>query len=371
MYTVFMTSTSYPRNASDWRGRFIADLVTALSKDIDARIHLWAPPGTSPPTVRRATRAADDAWLERLMAAGGIAASLRRKNVASIRTAAMLLLFLTKAYRRHRFADVIHAHWLQNALPLWGGRQPLVVSVLGSDYGLLRIPGMTRLLRTVMTSRACLIAPNADWMVPGLETAFGDLAAIRPIPFGVGREWFKIERRAETLQADRWIVVSRMTPEKLGPLFDWIEPLLAKNTELHLFGPARQDFSPPPWATFHGPVTPHDLKKTWYPSTRALLTLSEHDEGRPQVILEAMAAGVPVTASDTHAHRDVIAHAKTGWLVRDRGDMSWAMTALNDPDTNLDTGQNARKWVKQHIGTWDDCAARYRQAYRDVMTGEI
>ena len=369
MQNILMTSTSYPRDNADWRGRFIADLVDSLSKDDRTRIHLWSPPGQLPPAVYRATRPGERHWLERLLAGGGIAAALRRKNLASLRTALKLLYYLHRAYRRHRFADLIHVHWLQNTLPLLGGRQPLVVSVLGSDYGLLRIPGMTRLLRGVFKNRPCLITPNADWMVPRLKAAFGDLAGIRPIPFGVHADWFQIKRPAEQLKTHCWIVVSRMTPEKLGPLFEWFPELSAQGHELHLFGPAEQGFTPPPWAVFHGPVTPRDLKQTWYPTAAGLLTLSTHDEGRPQVILEAMAAGVPVIASAMPAHRDVITDELNGRLVKHRKDFRRAVADLNNPAVNQAAGENARLWVKRHIGTWDDCADRYRHAYHDLLTG--
>lgn len=368
MLEVLMTSTSYPRDNQDWRGRFIADLVESLGKDAETSLHLWAPPGRLPASVRAATRGAESAWLEHLMDSGGIAASLRRKNPASVRTAFTLLRLLAKAYRRHRFADIIHVHWLQNALPLIGGRQPLVISVLGSDFGLLRVPGMTCLLKAVMRNRPCLLAPNADWMVPRLEEAFGELAQIRTIPFGVDARWFEIKRDTKQMKDECWIVVSRMTPEKLGPLFAWFETFAGKNSELHLFGPAGRDFRPPPRATFHGPVMPRDLRNVWYPSATALITLSEHDEGRPQVILEAMAAGVPVIASDMPAHRDVITDGATGRLVSNQREFQSAMLELLDADTNQTMGRNARRWVSQHIGTWDDCARRFTEAYKEILS---
>jgi glycosyltransferase involved in cell wall biosynthesis len=371
MFEVLMTSTSYPEDNADWRGRFIADLLKSISKDKRVRIRLWAPPGLIPLLVHDAKTPLETSFLERLMADGGIAAILRKKNLSSLKTVCLLLLFLTRVYHRNKSAHLVHSHWLQNALPLLGSRQPAVISVLGSDLGLLRVPGMTILLRAVLKTRPCLIAPNASWMAPRLREAFGDLAEIRPIPFGVSKEWFKIKRSTEQLKIGRWIVVSRMTPEKLGPLFAWFETLFKKKPELHLFGPASKGVSLPSWATFHGPVTPRDLKEIWYPSAVALLTLSEHDEGRPQVILEAMASGVPVIASDMPAHRDVILHRKTGWLVSNVDDFHKAFVASSDTNTNLTTGNSARTWVKQNIGTWDDCAARFIKAYQDVMTGKI
>jgi glycosyltransferase involved in cell wall biosynthesis len=98
-----------------------------------------------------------------------------------------------------------------------------------------------------------------------------------------------------------------------------------------------------------------------------LITLSRHDEGRPQVMLEAMASGLPVLASDLPAHRDLVQHRQTGWLAPNRDELVKGLTWLEDPLHNQSTGRSARQWVKDSIGTWDDCADRYAAAYRRLL----
>jgi glycosyltransferase involved in cell wall biosynthesis len=61
--------------------------------------------------------------------------------------------------------------------------------------------------------------------------------------------------------------------------------------------------------------TPRALLEEWFPQAAGLITLSQHDEGRPQVLLEAMAARLPVIASNLPAHRDLIRSGETGMLV--------------------------------------------------------
>ncbi|MFZ5562874.1 MAG: glycosyltransferase, partial [Thermodesulfobacteriota bacterium] len=98
-------------------------------------------------------------------------------------------------------------------------------------------------------------------------------------------------------------------------------------------------------------------------------TLSRHDEGRPQVILEAMAAGLPVIASDMAAHRDVVIHKKTGWIVTSPEELKQAIDFIGLPENNYRMGEAVKDWVKEHIGTWEDCAMRYETAYAD-LTGK-
>ena len=45
---VFLISTSYPRDISDWRGIFMRHLVAALARVPSIKRSVWAPPGDLP-----------------------------------------------------------------------------------------------------------------------------------------------------------------------------------------------------------------------------------------------------------------------------------------------------------------------------------
>ncbi len=363
---VLMVSTSYPENAEDWRGRFIANLASALVRQQEIELSLWAPPGELPPSVGNAASPNDAAWLKKLSVQGGIAHLLRARKWRSVGAVAGLLLRLARVYRRQS-PDLIHVNWLQNALPLWGTKTPAVISVLGSDFGLLRLPGMKMLLRAVFRQRRVILAPNAEWMQAALESAFGDLAEIRSISFGVDAPWFKMPRALPSDGKHHWLTITRLTRNKLGDLFAWGEGLFGQDRQLHLFGPMQEEMTLPPWIVYHGPTYPAELLANWFPHAAGLITLSNHDEGRPQVILEAMAAGLPVIASNLSAHRDIIQHRQTGWLVDSADEFREALAMLETPGHNQETGEAARTWVKANIGTWDDCAERYVSAYHRLL----
>lgn len=364
---ILMSSTSYPESPQDWRGRFIANQAAALARRGDLRISLWAPPGELPADVAAATTPADAFWLRRLSRQGGIAHLLRTRRALAAGTILALLARLGRAYRRRPVADVIHVNWLQNALPLWGTTTPALITVLGSDFGLLRLPGMKAGLRAVLRQRRAILAPNAEWMRPALEQAFGDLAEIRPIAFGVDDPWFELVRNPPAGNARHWLAVTRLTRHKIGDLFTWGEGLFGDARQLHLFGPMQETLELPSWVHYHGPTHPADLLQHWFPKACGLITLSRHDEGRPQVMLEAMAAGMPVLASDLPAHRDMMQHRITGWLAASREELSQGLAWLENPLHNQATGQAARMRIKETIGSWDDCAGRYVSAYRTLL----
>lgn len=364
---VLLASTSYPSDTQDWRGRFIYDMVGALAKKNEVNLEIWAPPGVLPPEVSYAATDNEAEWLQQLTQLGGIAQLLRKRGPFALGKAWGLLLHLRDAYRRSP-ADILHINWLQNALPLGVTRKPVLVTVLGSDFALLKLPGMVAMLRRSFRGRGVILAPNAGWMVSKLEQYFGDLAEVRPIPFGIDPAWFGVERIARESLPLNWLVVTRLTPGKLGSLFEWGEGIFGKRNVLHLFGP-RQDagITVPDWVQYHGSTHPAALREEWFPRAAGLITLSRHDEGRPQVMLEAMAAGLPIIASTLPAHREIIKHEKTGMLVGSPQELQAALDFLADNSNNDMMGAAARAWVGGEIGTWDDCAGRYVAAYRDLL----
>ena len=370
MIRVLMSSTSYPQNIGDWKGLFIRHLADALARRNDIELTLWAPPGEVGATVRLAASARESRWLSSLMASGGIAHAIRSGGLRAVIAPTRLLWYLYSMYRREAGAGLYHVNWLQNSLPLPADGKPLLVTVLGTDMDLLRRPLMRPMLRRVFRSHPTAICPNAKWMVGALEASFGDLARVQFLPFGIDPVWFDVKRNPLGDGVSRWAVVARLTRAKLGTLFEWCEPLFSgKSRELHLYGPRQEAIDIPTWAHYHGPASPEELSRNCFPSATGLITLSRHAEGRPQVMLEAMAAGLPIVASRLAAHEDIIDHGVTGWLCDAPEDVAAGLTCFEDRDTNLRAGIAARNWATREIGTWDDCAARFAAIYGDLCAG--
>lgn len=356
-----MVSTSYPKTARDWPGRFIADMVAHLGARPELKLAFWGPPGELPHGVESACIGDDSRWLADLSDRGGIAHCLKTGGIGAAGSVAGLLRRLRRLYRQRADADVVHVNWLQNALPLWGIRTPAVVTVLGADLGLLRLPGMTASLRAVFRQRRCILAPNAAWMAEPLQRAFAGTATVSPIPFGVAESWFRVEHRRPATR--KWLAVTRITRAKLGTLLEWGDEYFRSGRELHLLGPMQDEIALPAWVHYHGAASPEDLRDRWFPEACGLVTLSAHDEGRPQVVLEAMAAGVPVIVSDLPAHRDIVSHGTTGWIATDRASFGEGLRQLEDSAVNGRIEAAAREWARAVVGTWADCAGRYVRAY--------
>lgn len=366
---IFLSATMYPRSREGWQGVFIGHMAHALARHEEVDLSICAPPGELPPGTRSTPTQQESNWLGALVDRGGISHALRERRLSSIFSALRLLYILRRNYRAAKNVDVYHVNWMQSAIPLPNNRIPALVTVLGNDLNLLKVPLMKTVMRRVLASRPSVLCPNAEWMRAPLEEAFGDITRVHPVPFGIDPLWYDIKRSPQPARAPRrWLVISRLTRAKMGPLFNWSENLFRDGSrELHLLGPLEEQIEVPSWVHYHGPASPADLATKWFPNATGLITLSHHAEGRPQVMMEAMAAGLPIVASRMPAHEDLVGDQVTGVLCDDQEGYEDAVRSLEAPDINLRMGQAARNRVLDVIGTWDDCADRYVHLYHELM----
>jgi glycosyltransferase involved in cell wall biosynthesis len=100
------------------------------------------------------------------------------------------------------------------------------------------------------------------------------------------------------------------------------------------------------------------------------LVLASAREGRPTIVMEAMAAGVAIIAADIDGVRELIQPGRRG-LLFPVGNIEalWAhMAALVDqPAVSRQMAQLARRWVTNRNLTWSSTAGQYHQAYNHLL----
>ncbi|MBN1851806.1 MAG: glycosyltransferase [Pirellulales bacterium] len=92
-------------------------------------------------------------------------------------------------------------------------------------------------------------------------------------------------------------------------------------------------------------------------------------EGMPNAVLEAMAAGVPVVATDIPGHREMIVSGETGYLVPIAGRADYGRATdriLSDPDHARQLGKQGQRSVEQEF-TVGRMVDRYGQLYRKLL----
>jgi glycosyltransferase involved in cell wall biosynthesis len=119
---------------------------------------------------------------------------------------------------------------------------------------------------------------------------------------------------------------------------------------------------------FMGSVPPEQVPELLADS--AVLILPSYREGRSNAVLEGMASGRVVVASDIPGVRELIHHGENGLLFKAGDSVELATVlkgVLEDGDRRRRLGEAARQWVIEQDLTWPAAARRYVELYREVL----
>lgn len=296
-----------------------------------------------------------------------------------------------------RAFDVVHVQGFElelfAALAARGRRDfPLVAQPTVTGPG-TRLALMTRLTRMAPG----LLQPfwrRADAWIAMSNQAAADIRAlgvplerIRLLPTGVNLDRFhpvapqeRREGRAALEVGDRDFVVMtacRLTPTKrVDLLLRAVLELQHEVPGLRLWIAGEGEERPrlerlaqgSPAVRFFGRMRQPELRAT-LPLADAFGLVSER-EGLSNAMLEAMACGLPVLATDVSGTADVVRHGEEGWIVPagDRGAVRAGILALADPALRARLGAAALARVRDSY-SWDRQVRELVRLYAELAGG--
>jgi glycosyltransferase involved in cell wall biosynthesis len=333
---VVVLTTSYPRGPDDVAGAFVRDAVLHL-REAGVEVDV-----VSPASFRHFGLAYGD----------GIVANLRRRPWLALVLPLFLASYALAARRAARDADLVHAHWLQSALPALATRRPFVVQLWGTDVELaLRMRWMSRrLLR-----RARLVVCPSD-ALGGEARALG-AREVRVVPSGVAVPGH-VPPPEEPPHA---LYVGRLSEEK--GVAELLEATAGVPRVIVGDGPLRAQV---PEAV--GFVPPGELGP--YFERASVVVCPSRREGYGVVAREAMAYGRPVVASAVGGLVDAVEDGVSGLLVppRDPGALRVAVERLlADPELSSRLGDAARERALERF-SWAAATRAALDAYQDALS---
>ena len=388
---ISMLTTGFPRFQGDLFGTFIFDLAQELV-EADCTVEVLAP--------HQAGLATDEcignvkvhrfryfwpARAQRVAYGGGIPTNLRRSWLAWLQVPFFLLGFWFGALRRVRRGGLVHCHWtISGLIAYWATRWwrcPLVLSVRGSEIHLVGSGMMASLHRLIYNWMDVVVAVSED-IAEHLEALGVPKSKIKVVANGVDRRFQPADRSVMRerlgLPEGEFIVlfVGLLVPVKgldllVGALAELADPkplclLVGDGPERPGLERQAAELGVGDHLRFVGRRSSDEIP-TWM-GAADLLVLPSRSEGRPNVVLEAQACGLPVVATRVGGTPELVCDGKTGLLVE-----SEDVSGLADALRRLRTDRGLREALgragrEQADGmTWAVSADKMAAIYRDLL----
>jgi glycosyltransferase involved in cell wall biosynthesis len=387
---VLVVASTFPVRPDDGLPRFVYDLCQALTR----RCEVIALVPDAPGAPRRERMGGVDVRrfayfaprrLSRLAYGHGIAANLRRSHWAKLQVAPYLAAQVRAIARivRSERVDVVNSHWILPqglcAALARGGKARFghVATLHGGDaYLLARLPGRRRLARFVVQRSDALVAVSGN-VRAALDAALGVESGALLQPVGVDVNRFAGEETAppELPFRDGFVLfVGRLVGIKgVAFLLHALPTLRERHPGLGLVvvggGPDEAALCEEATRIGIGDAVafvgrrPHAEVARYLRAARAVAVPSltgraGRAEGMPAVVLEAMAAGVPLVATATGGIPDLVRDGENGWLCRERDadDLAAKLLLALDADRRS-LAARALETAQRH--DWSRVAERY------------
>lgn len=387
-------TTSYPLRPDSSAGVFVQSLYRHLSagcaidvvcpadsKPVKATFDDCAAPGIRVHAVHYAPRA----WRRLAQESGGVVTGLRRSPWRVLLLPGLLLGLFWRCLLCAGDADLIHANWsVCGAMAGIVGRlrrKPVITTLRGSDVARATRSWLERMILGLAVRNSRIVICVSEAMAERLHTQFPHRTAdIHACLNGADDAFFQIDRAVTDGVGLRVLAVGNLIRLK-G--FDVLIEAVARarhREQMHVCivggGPERDSLlaqaafrGVSSCFTFVGTVPATDMPKRM--SEADVFVLSSRSEGRPNVVVEALAGGLPVISTDLEGVQGMVRNGDTGWLVAvdDAEALAAALDrAVTDRVELQRCGERARAFARIQIGTWEDTARCYEALFEAALT---
>ncbi|MGR9106569.1 MAG: glycosyltransferase [Gammaproteobacteria bacterium] len=386
---VAIVTTSFPVEPGLISGIFIEKLVQALGRWVDVTVVAPAFWNSARSCQARSSyrlrcfRYAPKPWQRIAHAPGGIPVTLRRQPLFY----GLLPLFFGSMFLAccgiARKASLIHANWSINGLVCgiagWLAGVPVVTTLRGSDVNCHRSTRLNRLALGACLSLNDRIVTVSDAIRIRLANEFPQYTAkLITIPNGVDQALLEFPLARKSASVCRIVSVGNLVANKgFATILEAMKEIKDSSIHLNIVGEGvekdhlemiTERFGLSRRVRFLGALSPDSVALDL--GEADVFVLASFSEGRPNVVLEAMAAGTPVIASNLEGVRELIEDGKTGLLFEPGNSRQLADCIgklASDPALRLKLAAAARDFIVQNDLLWSATARRYLALYHELL----
>lgn len=382
---VLVLTTSYPVTVGAVSGVFVQRQVQHLPPSVDSIVLTPAPCGRLSLADERVHcfRYSPRRWQVLAHYPGGIPVALRASTMNALLVPGFLVSMFLAVLRRARQVEVVHANWTFSGVVAAAAcaiaRRPLITTLRGEDvnrglkgglHGVLLELCLRLSKRVTVVSEAhqALLRDRFPWLgsrltlIPnGVDSALLELTpsrrqaseSLRIVSVG---SLISRKDHATLLAA----VAHAGVPTTLTLVGEGPERA-ALEAQIHRLGLANQ-------VQLVGALGPEQIPECL--ADADLFVLPSRSEGRPNALLEAMAAGLPCVASDINGVRELLGADERG-LCFPAGDACALASALSrlarQPELRRRLGGAARAFILAAGLDWRATGRAYGRLYREVV----
>jgi glycosyltransferase involved in cell wall biosynthesis len=376
-------TTSFPRWRADYTGAFIYEAARAIQQQgLQVKVISMHAPGTARHEnwdgieIYR-TRYLPEAWELLKSEGGGLPEVWKNNPKARPQIFPFMLAFLIDVFIHTRDCDLLHANWTISGAIAWiisiFNRKPYFVTIQGSDiYKAVKLPLVTSITRAALNhAKKILVLSKA--LAQQVNLIGIPLSKIEIVPNGVDTSHF-IPLPYEQRENQILFVGSLIERKGVQHLIQAFAPTSAKYPDTHLIlvGEGLQrsmcedmvrSLGLEKKVHFAGAQPQEQVAENMRKAR--VFVLPSIEEGLGVVLLEALASGTPIVASNVGGIADVV-DEKVGVLVPpgDAGQLAGAIQFLLNltPLEWTELNSNARKRAIETYD-WEQIARRIVRIY--------
>lgn len=381
---VCILTTSFPAYKGHYQGSFIYELAKSLSKSIDVSVVC---------PYYNVSKKKYETWgkvkihrfqyfypkrLQKLTSVGGIPTNI--KSILGKIQLPFFILSMLRAGRDAKDCDIIHAQWTLSALVgiylKHRYKKTLILTTRGdaANSFLKSSPFKKRILRYIL-GQCDYITPN-NYNHKKIFTKLG-FKDVMTVPNGIDFKMFKPRNKEEArnrlgLPIDKTIILSVgwLIPRKgyiylinaASKLKDLLFIIVGNGIQKEKFTKMIHDQG---IENVMLKEAQDHFKIPWWMNAADLFILPSLSEGRPNVIPEALASGVPVIATKVSGTPEFI--KDNGILIKPKSTIAIVkaiQTLLTNKEMKSRYESNARESVKEL--SWKRCSKKYIEVYKSI-----